>query len=226
MTLDADNTSEQFVPKGNQGKIFEYLNQIKSKFQLGQIYYGALQAYKNNQLHVRHSFAAHGFRELIEKLAMSLSSNSIIIQDVYNQLKVPSQQFLKLTSSEDPEHCLECKKWLQGKNSTSFLESIRSFFDWYHTRPKKRDIYKEVLISSDPLKIKLPKVILDSFSISLSTLYRYFTNVSHHTITDFTDFDGRIATLESILLNLFYPPTFPKHDVIDQIINEAEGNDH
>lgn len=224
MALTSENPQNQFILTGNQKKIFDRLSEIKGKYNLGQIFYGTLRANSMIQLEDKHSFVAHGFRELIEKLGRSFSN--LNIQDIKERDENKFDRLKQDVHKINLTYCIECKKCLYDEGDTSFLNNLKNYLSPPEHEPKNRDMYKDVLRLIDPSKVAPPQSTLDLFSKQLSELYRYFALISHHRTNNLSEFDTQVAILEEMLLRLFYPPTSFKHEEIDKIIDEIENNDY
>lgn len=216
--------TERFSLSENQGKIIEALIRIQEEYSLAEIYQGALKIHSNPEFGDRHAFAAHGFRELIEKLSLTASTIAVTTNDLNEKVKKLRLEYGKI----DPvsESCPQCNKLFHNEKSTTFLEKVGFFFHWFDRKPSARDRYRDLMQKLEPSEILLPKEIVDTGVAEFQRLYGYFATISHHNKNaDIKYFDEKVATLERVLMNQFYPPTFQKHEEIDKIISEAETDD-
>lgn len=221
---DLEFAFSQLTLSDEQKQIYEKLSELK-KYPLAEIYYGALQIYSNKYLNDRYSFAAHGFRELINLLGRTFSEIEIapsILDSKVNNLKRDYDNFFY---QSEMEKCIECDKKIHSQKSLAFYEKVKSFFAWFTSKPSSKENYQHLLSSVNPSSISLPYLARNSFSNQLSELYGYFTGWSHHNPKGQASFDEKLAELQKILTDLFYPPTFLRHDEIDEIISEAENRD-
>jgi hypothetical protein len=190
------------------------------------MYLGALWVHGQDGNPDRLALAAHGLRELMEKLPMYL--------DLPIATKPPSLKDKVRGLAQSWGNC--------AKNSTcggnpgwsgaidgslrKFLRKSHEFFAWFEVEhPTRKRRITNILRSLDYLKTPLPKAIEELRVEEWDKSHEYFELVSHHThTTTFEDFVSWVTALEYFLLDRLHPRTFDDHGELDEIIKEGEAN--
>jgi hypothetical protein len=217
-------SSEESVFSGRQRALFQALG--KKDPQLASMYFGALWVLKNVSNPDGIAQAAHGLREVLEKLPRIL--------DMPIQAK-PASMMDKIRPLE--------KTWSKAKSESSglktsprcdvidtplrkFLDEVEEFFSWLTSdRPTRKQQAAIVVRGLDPLKKALPQTI-ESLHVEEWDSYRnHFELVSHHHIVEeLGEFMKWIEGVEGYLIDRLIPRTFDDFTKLDKIIGEAEAN--
>jgi hypothetical protein len=209
---------------GNQQALYGAL-QVKATI-LATIYHGALSVLQDGGNPDRLALAAHGLRELMEKIPRYLdlpreepSSNMTV------QVRALQETW---RDTVEKTICLSDRCW-NGPIDTfleRFLQRVRDFFLWVDSaRPPRRQAVTAALRKLDPLPHPLPEPIEKLRVKEWEFIHNYFEKVSHHngTVT-FDEFSRWLANLEKFLLDNLIPRTFEDHARIDEIIDEGDND--
>lgn len=198
----------------------------KKDKQLASMYLGALAVLSQSSNPDRLSLAAHGLRELLEKLPrfldMPLESKPPSTKEKIRPLQ---QSWVQAQQSSD---CLKNPTAFStiDKPLRNYLDESKSFFSWYegvHLTIKQQAT--NVVRSLDPQKKGLPAPIEELHVDEWGKLRDYFVGVSHHTITEtIEEFIKWVDALESYLIDRLVPRTFDDFAALDAIIGEGEAN--
>lgn len=212
----------------NQNSLLNVL--IEQDDRLKSMYYGALMVLNNKENPERFVLAAHGIRELMEKIPKYLS---VSINDRKNNAEYNlKQQVNELKDSWNKNVAynmpFDGNKWIgemDGKLKR-FLIKCRSFFEKYQAeRPTRSKEMTTALRSIDKSSHMLPEVLQKENIRILNKLRDFFQGVAHHSISCSEDeFYSRLEELEGFLLERLMPRIFADFDVIDEIIKEGNIN--
>jgi hypothetical protein len=200
---------------------------------LADMYLGALRALADEHNPDRLSLAAHGIRELMEKLARYLDVPTKTASPLKKppSLKEKVQRLhdgWKLTMSQSGCYTEVDDGW-QGfidNHLLQFLRQTKNFFAWVENeRPSKNQQTLAIMRQLD--STSLPSTILQLRVEEWSYYQNYFTEVAHHSIESLHEFHTCLSALEQFLFERLRPQTFdvsPKAASIRQIIKEGETN--
>lgn len=217
--------SANIDPTGLTGRQLVLLNAlIGLDSRLGQMYHGAVWVLLQTVNPDRLAHAAHGLRELMEKLPLFLdvpikAKEKSLTQGV-NELADSWEKAVKLSK------CHHDGTWtgeIDGGLKT-LLGKAESFFAWYReAKPKRKERTASVLKNLDPSGKKLPKPLEILRVEEWETINGYFQGVSHHNKNvDITQFDIYLDALETFILDRLRPRIFDDHDALSELIREAE----
>ena len=188
---------------------------------LAQMYIGAVIALNDDNNPDRFSLAAHGLRELMEKIPE------------YLNLKI-AESNLKSKVIELGDEWLKFKNHGKAKNGatknekllTAFLGKIDEFFRWVEAaRPKRRTQIAKVLKTFEPDGHHLPTRLEELRIDEWGEIWNCFINVAHHRVSiSYDDFNVWKNALERFLLDRLCPRTFADQQDILAIIQEGDGN--
>jgi len=198
---------------------------------LADMYLGALRVLADEYNPDRLSLAAHGIRELLEKLARYLN--------VPTQTAAPPKTLPSL--KEKVQHLNEGWKQTMSRSACyadteatwggtidnhllQFLKQIRNFFTWVENERPSKDQQTLAILRQLDSSI-LPDAIQKLRVAEWSYYQNYFTEVAHHSIESIHEFHACISALEQFLFERLRPQTFdvsPKAASIRQIIKEGE----
>jgi hypothetical protein len=193
---------------------------------LGTMYMGALVVLDQGSNPDRFALAAHGIRELMEKLptyldlpmqahSESLKSKVREIEDCWGRASGSSM-------------CHKNGDWggTVDQPLQKFLRSLQSFFSWFskhHTRRRSETL--EAVRKMDCSGRRLPERLEEINVKSWEEIWDFFVSVAHHRrLPDAAEFMQWLDALERFLLDRLSPRVFSDFDEIDKIIGEGEGN--
>lgn len=201
-----------------QNKLYRALNELNPD--LARMYHGVLLVLADDKNPERFVFAAHGLRELMEKLPRYLGipirqpGGELVkavshLQDLWEKVKKERQNFLDqgFVGLIDPP--LE-----------EFLEEFERFYqDNSQYKQSRREEARSFFRSLELARYQLPECLEDRNLKVWNRIHRFFTDLSHHgkrsSNMEFCDY---FHQLELLLLDKFYPKTFDDFDAIDQLI--------
>jgi hypothetical protein len=197
---------------------------------LSGMYLGALYVLNAGNNPDRLALAAHGLRELMEKL--TLYYNVPASPQSSMQKKLPS---LKEKVRQLQDHWQNVQKNSKCRSNPGwsgeidkpllrFLTKVEEFFTWVvEERPARKQQTASTLRVLDPLPLPLPGLIEELRIEEWERCHNYFQGVAHHTInSSYEEFMTWVAVLERFLLDRLYPRTFDDHRIIDELIKEGE----
>jgi hypothetical protein len=209
---------------GRQMALYQALG--KKDKQLASMYLGALAVLKHASNPDRLSLAAHGLRELLEKLPrfldIPLESKPLSMKEKIRPLQ---QTWVQAQKHSD---CLKTSSASDAIDNPlrSYLDMSDSFFSWFdgvHLTRKQQAA--KVVRGLDPQKKGLPAPIEQLHVEAWDKFRDYFVGVSHHTINEtFDEFIKWVDALESYLIDRLVPRTFDDFAALDAIIGEGETN--
>lgn len=218
--MDEENSSPLLT--GHQRVMYEAL--AEGHVVLGAFYLGALYVLSQSANPYRFALAAHGFRELMEKLpqyknlpvqkkGLSLKERVRVMQQAWVRVSKKSSCYSKRVWEGEIDQALE-----------DFLAKIESFFGSVEAdRPTRKKQTEALIRGLDPMGRALPYTIEKLRIEEWDECHNYFEGVSHHTTkTDGKEFDGWLNVLEAFLLDRLRPRTFEDLNSIDKIIKEGE----
>lgn len=224
MDESVDTSPQLLQLSGNQLTLYGALH-AKGAI-LGTVYHGALSVLQQGGNPDRLALAAHGLRELMEKIPRYLD----IPQEkpLPNMLEKVRNLHESWLDTVKRSNCLKGDRWngAVDKYLEKFLKRTHDFFQWVQdSRPKRKQAAAAVLRKLDPLPFALPKAIEELRVNEWEYIHNYFERVSHHNgIAAIEEFTGWLTTLERFLLERLIPRTFEDHARIDKIIEEGEKN--
>jgi hypothetical protein len=209
---------------GQQRALYEALSEKDER--LAGMYLGSLLVLRQTENPDLLALAAHGLRELMEKLPRYF--------DLPVGTKPPSLKVkvLELTRSwgnaVKNSKCGENPSWSGVIDSPlrKFLKKTQEFFTWFEAEhPTRKQQTAKVLRGLDLIDRPLPAPIEQLRIEEWDKCHDYLKGVSHHAILPWPgDFISRLEVLECFLLDRLRPRTFEDHAEIDRIIREGETN--
>lgn len=221
--------SEEVQPAPNiprQNPLEDYLTDQQSKLlrlleslspEIAQMYYGALRVLSDESNPDRLALAAHGIREIIEKMP--------------KHFDVPIGSQLNWGRVDDLKRNWEAEDQLQivennAPPSPKFIKKLREFFDWWEEiRPDRRKEAKELFRKMIPSRSSVPTEVEEKRLADWVECKRYFVSVSHHGKASVKEFETYETMFAGILISFAQPPTFEVADALDMIIKEGEASD-
>jgi hypothetical protein len=209
---------------GQQRALYEALSEKDER--LAGMYLGSLLVLRQIENPDLLALAAHGLRELMEKLPRYLD---LPVAAKPPSLKEKVRSLLQSWgSAARHSQCLLDPAWSGAIDGPlrKFLKRTQEFFSWFESEhPTRKQQTAKVLRSLDPINRPLPAPIEQLRIEEWDKCHNYFEGVSHHTILlPPEDFTSWLAVLERFLLDRLRPRTFEDHTEIDRIISEGEAN--
>jgi hypothetical protein len=165
--------------------------------------------------------AAHGIRELMEKLP---SSFSVPTGDpgLKEQIRVLSGTWEKVRAHEQWS---EVDNWtgLCAGPLANLVKQLKPFFERFSadfpTRKRKIAVF---FTEADPKKTPLPEEVSRARVDAWAGLWDFFDGLSHHRRAS-DEFDLQLDRLESFLVDLLAPETIKDRATINALIAKGEG---
>lgn len=221
----AVNKRQNMQFSGQQSAL--YIALLEKDQMLANMYVGTLTVLKHNENPDHLALAAHGVRELMEKLPLFVN--------------VPIKAQSKALKSEVRN--LE-KTWLTTRNKSQsynnqtwegeidaplhkLLKKLHLFFEWFDDDyPSRKAEFAETLRGLEISGRTLPTPLEELNIKAWFEIRDFFQSVSHHqnpTTTD-DEFCQMLEALERFLIDRLHPQTFTDFNKIDEIIREGESD--
>ena len=181
--IDDDSTLDASLPEPTIGwgarqlALHRALGEIHQS--LATYYEGALSVLAHTINPDRLSLAAHGIREIMDKLArfidLPVEASHTTLGTKANNLRHNWERLRKRT------HCLQDGQWVGEIDPamSRFMQRVDDFFGWMiEQRPRKTEATAKVLRELDPLD--LPDPIVNQSAKSYLAMRGYFLDVAHH----------------------------------------------
>jgi hypothetical protein len=216
--------AEVLTLSGQQQALYAAL--IEKEHRLASMYHGALAVFGQHNNPDRLALAAHGLRELMEKLPRYLNLPTETQPKLTEKLRSLNQSWDRTVAKSK---CHENGKWNGeiDKVLQEVLAEIEGFFGWVNEQvPKRKESTARILRTLDALGRALPAPIEALHIEQWDLIHRFFISVGHHQrAASDEEFTTWLAALETFLLDQLTPRTFEDHAKIDAIIKEGEGID-
>lgn len=193
---------------------------------LSTMYLGAL-AVLGSENPDRYALAAHGLRELMEKIPRIVEIRIKAGKETLKTKAINLENFWK-TACEKSD-CCKSNAWKGEIDShlSKCLKELDKFFRWFNEHfPRRKAETAATLRGLDGSGRRLPSPLEDLNIEKWEAIRHYFQGVAHHRSFPTTeDFSQWRYALEAMLLDLLRPRTYEDFDEIDKIIREGEEND-
>jgi hypothetical protein len=226
LTSEVKDVQKRPIPRLNSRQ--QALNKalLEKDTGLSTMYLGAL-AVLDSENPDRHALAAHDLRELMEKIPkvveIKLKAQKQTLKSKVIELEILWKRIC------DKSACRGSRVWKGeiDKFLSGWLKEIDKFFRWFNEHyPRRKAETAATLRGLDGSGRSLPSPLEDLNIKKWEVIRNYFEAVAHHRpIQSPEELSGYQDELEIMLLDLLRPRTFEDFDLIDQIIQEAEGND-
>ncbi len=193
---------------------------------LHRMYLGALGVLQQAENPDRFSLAAHGIRELMEKIPEYLDVDMPAHrEDLRCKVDELEKKWLKASAASE---CPKGGTWegLIDPPLRAALREVGLFFDWRKNHmPRRRQEVGNVLKELDGTKKSLPEPLKNLNVEYWQEIQGFFLKVSHHRkTTDEQEFERWMDSFETFLLDRLSPRTFADIDEIDALIHQGKGN--
>jgi hypothetical protein len=205
--------SDGVTLSGPAREMFEALAGIRHE--LADMYLGALDVVSKMRNPDRHSLAAHGIRELLEKLPRYLD----VPVDAEAQLGL-AERVRNLTAAWDRWNHSAVNDDTLTKNGRKLLAALKEFCDGVRIEiPTRNEQAAAAVRGLDLNPIKLPPQIESLHVQQWREIEGFFIGVSHHTRkTDDEEFSQYVASLARFILERLRPRTFDDFAAIDKLL--------
>jgi len=218
--IDAEQPVLEPLAK-KQRELVDALNEKDSR--LAGIYLGVLWIRNHPSNPDGFAHAAHGMRELMEKLPIYLNfpvrQSDVSLTMKVNELGTAWQKGCK-------SNCLNAG-WTGEIDGPlqKFLGTVVSFFAWYaESRPKRKERTATVLRNLDVAGVALPQAIERLRIEEWDAMHDFFQGVSHHNDgARVQEFDDYLQIFEMFILDRLRPRIFDDQIKLQKLIEEAEG---
>lgn len=209
---------------GRQLALFNALSAKSAR--LGSMYLGALRVFADEGNPDRLALAAHGLRELMEKMGPALGVSGAM-RGVGMTQKVQTLGKVWVAS------CEASVSFSDGQWSGEVLDDpLRGYLGasdhLFRSMPaearSRRSAAQELLRHMDPLHGEMPEPVAAQRVREWMDTWKFFERVCHHGEVTERQFETRLDALETLLQGYLVPDTFRVHDDLDAIIEEAERN--
>lgn len=167
--------------------------------------------------------AAHGFREVMEKLP-----RRVVLPQEEEQASGSGGQNLKAKVQELGQAYARIKrvkgdKRLLEKAWNRFVEELEGFFKWFTAqRPSRREAARRALRKLDPYPLAIPAA-LEKLNVDYwGEMHDFFERTCHHALSpSLEQFAEWQLRLEAFLLERLVPRTFEDEEAIDSLVQRA-----
>jgi hypothetical protein len=216
-----DNVDAAIVFDPTQLELLEALRSRRTKFDFAKMYQGALQVLRQTENPLRLVLAAHGMRELMEKLPESFGE----LPKVGPGLKVQVGQMQDAWDrAVRNSACAQDDAWTGQIDQPlrNFLHKIGPFFRQFAAdNPARKERTDAFLQMAEFRPVALPEEIRASHVNEWHECFDFFVGVAHHRRTD-DGFYEWLSFLERFLLDRLVPRTHRDRQDLDDLIARGE----
>ncbi|NLE46208.1 MAG: hypothetical protein GX620_15925 [Chloroflexi bacterium] len=188
---------------------------------LGRMYLGVRKILANEDNPERLVFAAHGCREMMEKLPQYVDVHVVAQREsLRNKVNQLEDHWCNATRRTK---CFQGSAWtgVLDRHLARFLGQLSDFFAWYDGHfPRRRQEITATLQKLDTAGRRLPAVLERHNVDAWDAMRSYFQSVAHHLDqkTTISEFESYLDALERFLLDRLSPRTFNDLDALDDLI--------
>lgn len=213
------------TPVALTGRQLALFNALSAKnARLGSMYLGALRVFADESNPDRLALAAHGLRELMEKMGPALGVSGAM-RGVGMTQKVQALRKVWVASCEASVSFSD-GQWGGEVIDDPLRDYLGTSDDLFRSMPEearsRRSAAEEVLRHMDPLQGEMPEPIAAERVREWMDTWKFFERVCHHGEATEGQFDTRLDAFETLLQGYLVPETFGVHDDLDAIIEEGE----
>jgi hypothetical protein len=180
-------------------------------------YDGALRVLADGDNPDRVALAAHGIREVLEKLPRTPNEKSL--KQITGDLEKQWATMIAKTTA------LVAGSWTGPIDEplADFLDEVQGFFETFNEDwPGAREEAKRFLERSLPEPDTIEANALDERARRWVSARDYMVGIAHHRASDLTEFDARLREIEDMLIDVALG-TLEKYRDIDRMIEEVES---
>ncbi len=194
---------------------------------LASMYHGALRVLQDDGNPDRLALAAHGLRELMEKLPahfdVEMPAHRESLGPKVRELENHWKQTVDKSTCRNPDG-----PWRGeiDRHLTRLLAELAGFFAWLNEHmPKRKEEVSATLRIIDPAKRPLPPQLQKLNVETWHAIHAFFIKVSHHGLAcSVEELAQWTDALERFLLDRLVPRTFDDLRAIDAILAESGGS--
>ncbi|HUU95597.1 MAG TPA: hypothetical protein VM487_07645 [Phycisphaerae bacterium] len=192
--------------------------------QLANMYLGAIRILHDERNPDRFALAAHGLRELIEKIGERLGAPTAGGPSLTEKVRQLREKWR--SKSIPTVYDKQAPLPTSNRSLRDFLNSCEGFFGWFdESIPTRRERLGTFFAATDPAGRRLVRPIEELLVNQWLDVRDQLVAVAHHRKNPTrTEFRKLLETLESLLVERLRPKVFEQQDELDQIIAEGEGN--
>jgi hypothetical protein len=229
--LASDEAAEPQEPKADAGitipeqrlVLLEALRERDARLAL--IYEGVIRVMGTEGLPDQLSLAAHGMRELMERLPVAFD---VPLQQRTGVINLVGEVERDFARAQQRSSCRTSDGW-QGPIDAPLAKLLVTVEKLVEDRqqywPSRSEAAVELMNQLEPTLGRRSPGLVRPEAATWATIRRYFEQVSHHHHmfdafeTSPTDLDERIRTVEALLLNKLRPSTATDLQAIDELMN-------
>lgn len=194
---------------------------------LADMYLGSLTVLSDTRNPDRLALAAHGLRELMEKIPSFVDVRIKAQKEGLKGKVIELDVAWKATVENGNSYNGGTWSGEIDRGLSRFLRKLESFFQWFREHhPRRKAEIAATLEGLDPSGSSLPEPLAALNVETWENIRDFFVDVAHHRRPNTTgnEFSRWLDALERFLVDRLRPRTFPDLDAIDRIIRE--GEDH
>ena len=203
-------------------ELVEALGRLEAKFDFDRMYLGALLVLRTSNP-LRYVLAAHGLRELMEKLPQTFPDVPNLGPSLKQQVIALKAEWAKRLRNTV---CFADGHW-EGPIDPHLrkgLSAVKAFFDKFTEDNPDREVQAQAFLSrTEPGPVALPTEIMRLQGKEWWECRTYFVAIAHHRRSDVNEFEGYRVFLRRFLLSRFSPRTYSDRKDLDALIDKVEG---
>ncbi len=221
-----EEPQDKLLQFGDQQRmLYKSLNEKNPSLRI--IYHGALVVLSDKSNPDSLPLAAHGLRELLEKIPRWLDVPILSMKESLKEKVIWFEETWDHTIDKCPRH--KNGEWSGeiDKFIKKLFKCLHEFFTWFkahHPRRKKEvtSLLRRLDSSGRQLPEPLEKLNVDYWY----EIDKFFKDVAHHRRNPTeAEFNNWLDALERFLLDRLCPRTFDDFNAIDAILKETESDD-
>ena len=204
-----------------QLKIVGALSERGGTFDFAAMFRGAIMARSQEDNPLHFILAAHGIRELMEKLP---SSFNVPKSDpgLKDQVRSLNETWMKVRAHENWTE-VDCWTGPCVGPLAKLVKQLKTFFERFTADfPTRKRIITDFFSDADPKKTPLPEEVAKARVDAWALLWDFFDGLSHHRRAT-EEFDTQLDRLEIFLVDVLAPETIKDRTTIDALIAKGEG---
>jgi hypothetical protein len=214
--------AKSFRLTGRQNLVHRSLKDLSNE--LSALYESALRVLMDGSNPQHHALAAHALRELMGRLPKFLD---LPVLAVGGRLGDRVRELEPLWTAAEGSACRTRDSWAGEIDGPirRLLDALDAFFKWWRaSRPKRREIAREVFRSTDPAGLILPPALQQRRADRWLDLNDYFVAIAHGRKVDDQEFTNALYDLEQVLLECLYRRPSEDFSAIDALLAEENPN--
>jgi hypothetical protein len=169
--------------------------------------------------------AAHAVREMMNELPKTMDLPTFAGQvRLGDKMSAFEPQWKRARRSR----CNQDGKWFGEIDDIlrQLLTDLDELLQWWiESRPKRKDLAKQVFKLADPAGLRLPEPLESIRAQRWLDALQYFISVAHRAPTTVSQFESRLGELEQIILDALFRRPSVDFSAIDAILSEEGASD-